>query len=65
LEIEGKKEVKKYADERLKLQNLKKEEEKAWNSGLEGKTLKIIEEEEKEDIDTEKGVNPIHDKDRG
>jgi transcriptional regulator with XRE-family HTH domain len=43
LEPEGKKEVKKYADERLELQVIAKDQEKAWKAGLEGKTLKVIE----------------------
>jgi len=34
LQPEGQKEVQKYADERLELQNLRKDEEKAWNEGL-------------------------------
>jgi len=60
LEPEGQEEVQKYAEERLNLQNLAKDKEKAWKAGLEGKEIKIIEVNEA----AEKGVNSIHDKDR-
>lgn len=37
LQPEGQKEVKKYADERLELQEFRKDREKAWEEGLKGR----------------------------
>ena len=53
LEPEGQKEVQKYTEERLKLQEYGAIEDRAINAGFKGKTLKIIEVNE----DEEKGEN--------
>jgi transcriptional regulator with XRE-family HTH domain len=61
----GQKEVRDYAAERLELQKFRKEQERAWNEGIGQNAPGGVTRPLEASQEAEKGINPIHNKDRG